>query len=674
MTDQLGGVSGGEEWEQLAVKTIRALAMDGPRKASSGHPGTAMALAPAAHVLFSRIMKFDPTDPHWPDRDRFVLSCGHASILLYSMLHLTGYKVSLDDLKSFRQLGSITPGHPENEMTQGVEVTTGPLGQGVANAVGMAVAERFLRAQYGVELSDHHIWAFAGDGCLEEGISHEAASLAGHLGLGRLVMLYDDNHITIDGPTELALNDKPAERFRAYNWHVIELGEQSNDLTALEQAFRDGAAEENRPTLIVLRSHIGWPSPEFTDSPKAHGDPFPPEEIARTKKLMGLPEDESFYVPDEVIAGYQHALEQNRSKRASWTDRVTGAGDKGKALLEQMNGDVSAGLAQPVPDFEVGAQVATRHSFQKSLNATAKGLPAILSGSADLTGNTGTKLDDGMTQSLEDPGGNQLHYGIREHAMGGAMTGMARHGGVLPLGGTFFVFSDYMRGAVRVAAISEAKVFYIWSHDSIGVGEDGPTHQPIEHLASLRAMPGLTVLRPADAYECDAAWRAALECEGPVAMILARQNTPVLAQTKALAPGRVRNGAYVLDEKGDGDPQVILVGTGSEVWLCLDAADALAADGIASRVVSMPCFEWFEALDIAAQAEVLPAEIPVLSVEAGSTFGWSRYADESIGIDRFGASGPGAKVFEYFGFTAPRIAEAAKSLIHAPKGPRRARR
>ena len=673
MTIQPGGVVGGEAWEDIAVKVIRGLAMDGPHKANSGHPGTAMALAPLAHVLFGRIMKYDPADPTWADRDRFILSCGHVSILLYSMLHLTGFDVSLDDLKDFRQLGSKTPGHPENEITPGVEVTTGPLGQGVANAVGMAVAERHLQAQYGQDLCDHTIWAIAGDGCLEEGISHEAASLAGHLGLGRLVMVYDDNHITIDGPTEIALNDNAPERFRSYNWHVIELGEESNNLDKIEQALRDGVAETERPTLIVLRSHIGWPSPKYTDSPLAHGNPFPTEEIETTKALMGLPPTESFYVPQEVLDGYQHALARNKTERAAWTQRVSAAGARGDQFLAQMNGDVSAALATPSPDFEVGGSLATRRSFGQSLNATASALPSLISGAADLTENTGTELNGGHIQDRSTPGGSQVHYGVREHGMAGAMTGMAMHGGVLPVGGTFFVFSDYMRGAVRVAAISGAKVVYVWTHDSIGVGEDGPTHQPIEHLAALRAMPGLTVIRPGDAFECDVAWRAALTTDGPVAMILSRQNLPILQETKDRATEGVIRGGYVLAERGKGTPEVVLVGTGSEVSLCLDAAEILATEGVASRVVSLPCFEWFDALPLDERLAVIPADIPALSVEAGTTFGWGSYVDESIGIDRFGASGPGAAVFDYFGLTAPRVAAAAKTLIASPQGPRRSR-
>ena len=672
MTEHVGGVEHGEEWEDLSVRVVRGLAMDMVRKASSGHPGTAMALAPLAHVLFSRVMKYDPSDPQWPDRDRFVLSAGHASVLQYSLLHLSGYDLSLDDLKAFRQLGSRTPGHPEAHMTPGVEVTTGPLGQGIANAVGMAIAERHLRATFGSDLCDHRIWAIAGDGCLEEGVSHEAASLAGHLGLGRLVCVYDDNHITIDGPTELALDDDPIARFTAYGWQVIGLGEKANDLAALEGALREGMSDESRPTLIVLRSHIGWPSPEFTDTKEAHGSPFPPEEITRTKELMGLPGDESFFVPEEVYEGFRTAQATSRSEHEAWKARCQEASDRSSAFLSAMAGSVDAALALPPTSFDVGTEVATRRAFAACLAESASALPQLVSGAADLTENTGTELPGADVQSSAFPGGSQLHYGVREHAMGSLMTGMAMHGGILPVGGTFFVFSDYMRGAVRVAAISKAKVIYVWTHDSIGVGEDGPTHQPVEHLASLRAMPGLTVIRPADANECAVAWREALKVDGPVAMILSRQNLPVLAETAALASSGVVRGGYVLAERGDGEPEVALVATGSEVALALGAADLLAGSGISSRVVSMPCMSWFASCTEQERHAILPPGLPTVSVEAGSTFGWAAYADASIGLDHFGVSAPGPVAFEHLGFTPERVAKIAESLVGRTPGPWRA--
>ena len=663
MAEHSGGVENGDEWEDLAVRTVRALAMDAVRKANSGHPGTAMALAPLAHVLFGRVMSFDPTDPAWPDRDRFVLSAGHASVLLYSMLHVTGYDLTLEDLEAFRQLGSRTPGHPEVGVTPGVEVTTGPLAQGLANAVGMAIAERQLRTSHGSDLCDHRTWVIAGDGCLEEGLSHEAASLAGHLGLGRLTCIYDDNHITIDGRTELALSDDAARRFEAYGWQVIELGERANDLAAIEAGLREAMADEDRPALVILRSHIGFPSPMFTDSPLAHGNPFPAEEIAATKELMGLDPEQSFVVAPEVLDGYLGATSRGRQAHEEWKLRVETAGERGIAFAAQVAGDLSAAIAAPLPQFETGAQIATRRSFATCLAGTAPLLPGLLSGSADLTENTGTDLPDARAQSAGDPGGRQVHFGIREHAMGAAMTGMALHGGILPIGGTFFVFSDYMRGAIRVAAISGAKVVYVFTHDSIGVGEDGPTHQPVEQLASLRAMPELSVIRPADANECAVAWRSALEADGPVALILSRQNLPVLAETALRGAEGLPTGGYVLSEFGNGSLDLSIVATGSEVNLALDAARVLADGGLTVRVVSMPCMEWYLRRPAHERDAVLPPAVPTLSVEAASTFGWSAVATQSLGIDRFGASAPGPEVFGELGITVDGVIRAARSML-----------
>jgi len=673
VSERPGGIVGGEEWEDLAVRVIRGLAMDGPRRASSGHSGTAMALAPLAHVLFSRVMTLDPDDPTWPDRDRFVLSAGHASILQYSMLHLTGYRVSLDDLRDFRRLGSITPGHPERGVTPGVEVTTGPLAQGFANAVGMAISERYLRATHGAELCDHRTWVIVGDGCLEEGLSHEAASLAGHLGLGRLVCIYDDNKITIDGPTSLALDDDAAGRFRAYGWQVVEVGEKPNDLDAIESALREAAADGSRPSLVILKTRIGWPSERFTDTKEAHGTPFPPEEIAATKERMGLPPEVDFFVPEEVLASYRTTLEPGREARAAWSERVQAAGEAGVRYLAQISGDVSPALEAPDPDFEVGGSVATRVAFGKCLAHSATILPSLMAGGADLTANTGTELSGAVVQGARTPEGTQLHYGIREHAMGAVMTGMAVHGGVVPVGGTFFVFSDYMRGAIRVAALSDAHVIYAFTHDSIGVGEDGPTHQPIEQLASLRAMPGLSVVRPADAFECAQAWRLALQADGPVALILSRQNLPALQETKDRAAEGVAKGGYVLATRGEGSPQLVLAATGSEVSLALEAADVLAAEGITTRVVSLPCLERFGQLEAAERSSVIPSDLPVLSVEAASTFGWAAWADQSVGIDRFGVSAPGPEAFAHLGVTVERVVTEARGLLGSPLGPRRQR-
>jgi transketolase len=652
---------------ELGINVVRGIAMDAPEAANSGHSGTAMALAPLAHVLWTRIMHHDPHRPDWPDRDRFVLSNGHACILQYAYLHLTGYDLSLEDLRQFRQWGSKTPGHPERLHTAGIEVTTGPLGQGFANAVGMAVAERVVRNRFGSEVCDHHTYVMAGDGCFMEGVSHEAGSLAGHLGLGRLIAFYDDNHITIDGPTELAYNDNVEERFEAYGWRVRNLGEMANDVDVLEAAIREALAApadgpDAKPNLLVLRSHIGWPSPKLTDTAEAHGSPFGADEIRVTKELLGLPPDETFWVPDEVREFYGKEIVRGAADRSAWEERFA-AWDGDRAAWEAAQaGRGVAGWADALPSFEAGTQLATRHAFNQCLNATAAGLPGLVAGSADLTGNNGVLVKGAEVQSREEQGGVQLHYGIREFGMAGAMNGMAAHGGVLPLGGTFFCFSDYMRPAVRLAALSNVHIIFSWTHDSIGLGEDGPTHQPIEQLASLRAMPQILIVRPADANETAIAWKHAVEADGPVGLVLTRQNIPVLAGTAEKAAEGLPRGGYVLADS-DGAPQVVLLGTGSEVQHCVAAAEILAGDGVAARVVSLPCWEWFDQQPKDYRGSVLPAGVPVLSIEAGSVFGWERYADDSIGIDHFGASAPVAVVMEKFGFTAEHVVERAKALL-----------
>jgi transketolase len=651
--------------ELRAINTIRGLAMDLPQAANSGHQGTAMALAPLAHVLWTRIMRYDPQDPEWFDRDRFVLSAGHASVLLYSMLHLTGYDVTMDDLKAFRQWGSRTPGHPERGHTAGVEVTTGPLGQGVGNGVGLGVSEAYLRATFGADVCDHHTFVICGDGDLSEGVSHEAASIAGHLGLGRLVYVYDDNHITIDGPTELALSDDAAKRFEAYGWHVIQLGEAANDLDVLEGAIREAMAVEDRPSLIVVRTHIAYPSPKLTDSPAAHGKAFSDEEIAATKAVMGMPPEETFHVPDDVAAFYRAAGARGAEDRARWEERLA-ASDLDRAAFDAALGATGVGdWAAALPTWEPGEKVATRVASGQCFAALTATVPGLIGGGADLSGNTGTLLKGQEQFCAETPGGKQLYFGIREHAMGAMMNGMAAHGGVVPVGGTFFVFSDYLRPAVRLASLAQHQVIYSFTHDSVGVGEDGPTHQPIEHLASLRAMPDLRVVRPADANETAIAWRDALEHRGPTALVLSRQDLPVL-ETTAGNEGASR-GAYIVAELGpetdDDLPDIILIGTGSEVAVCLEAAQALAAEEIAARVVSMPCWEDFDEQDEEYQAYVLPAEALTLSVEAGVTFGWERWASDSIGIDRFGASAPGATVLHELGINAEHVAERARALL-----------
>jgi transketolase len=607
-------------------------------------------------------MRHDPSAPDWPDRDRFILSCGHASILLYSMLYLTGYGLTLDDIKDFRQLDSRTPGHPEVHHAPGVEVTTGPLGQGFANGVGMGVAERYLRARFSPEVIDHHTFVFCSDGDLEEGISHEAASLAGHLGLGRLVYVYDDNHITIDGPTELALSDDAAMRFSAYGWDVDNIGESANDTDALEAALRRAMSVEDRPSLIILRSHIGWPAPTKTDTKEAHGSPLGEDEVRKTKEILGLPPDETFWVPDEVLEMYRQCIPRGQALRQAWQTRFDAASIDKAEFDACLHARGLTGWHTKLPTWEAGEDMATRKAINACINATADVIPGLMAGGADLTENTGTHLKGEPIQSREHPEGRAMAYGIREHGMGGVMNGMANHGGVLPVGGTFFNFSDYMKGAIRLAAMGEAKVVYAFTHDSIGLGEDGPTHQPIEQLAHLRATPGLRVIRPADANETAHAWRVAVEGDGPTALILTRQNVPVLEGTAEQYEG-VARGAYVLRDDGSGEPDLILIGTGSEVSVCVEAADVLEAEGTLVRVVSMPSWDLFEAQDDDYIESVVPADVPTLSVEAASSFGWARWADDCVSIDRFGKSAPGNEVMEDFGFTPENVADRARELL-----------
>jgi transketolase len=651
--------------EVQAVNVIRGLAMDAVQKANSGHPGTPMALAPLAHVLYTRIMHYDAGDPEWFDRDRFILSAGHASMLLYAMLYLTGFGLEMEDLKQFRQWGSRTPGHPEYGHAPGVEVTTGPLGQGLANGVGMAVAEANLRARFGAEVCDHRIYAICSDGDLSEGVSHEAASLAGHLRLGRLVYVYDDNHISIDGPTELSLSDDAAKRFEGYGWHVLRLGEVAEDMDALEAAVREAAAVEDRPSLVILRSHIGYPSPKVMDTEAAHGSPLGEEEVARVKEILGLP-PEDFWVPDEVLRMYREVGSRGAAERKAWQERVERFRATEPELAEEFDACL-AGVGRPgweakLPSWPAGESIATRVANAEVLNAVAGLVPGLIGGGADLTGNTGTKLKGFGVFSPEDRKGRQIYFGVREHAMGSSMNGMALHGGVLPFGGTFLIFSDYMRPAVRLAALSQARTAFVWSHDSVGLGEDGPTHQPIEHLASLRAIPGLRVIRPADANETPQAWRIHLTSEGPTAIILTRQKVPVLEGTAERAEAGVPRGAYVLvDEPGDLD--LVLIGTGSEVSVCVAAARLLSGNGISARVVSMPSWELFELLSPEEQAEVLPPGVPTLAVEAGASFGWERFADDVVAIDRFGGSAPGDVALARLGFTPENVAGRAQELL-----------
>ncbi|MUH57614.1 MAG: transketolase [Actinobacteria bacterium] len=638
--------------------------MDAPAKAKSGHPGTAMALAPLAVTLFSRVFRHDPTHPGWLDRDRFILSCGHASILQYGIARVFGYGITREDLLEFRQPHSRTPGHPEVGVAPTVEVTTGPLGQGIANGVGMALAERFLRASFGANLIEHHTWVIAGDGCIEEGISHEAASLAGSLKLAGLTVIYDDNRITIDGETNLALADDTPARFRAYGWNVIELGEVANDCDALEVGLRAAKAETQRPTLLVLRSHIGFPALTMIDRREAHGSPFSAEVIRDTKVALGLDPDISFNVADDLPSAMVESLVEQRSERTHWEGRLTASGELGVRLLAQV---ASGGVPTTAPlmaRYEEGTKVATRKAMQRAIDVLAPLAPGLLSGSADLTDNTGVLLPNEPAQSAENPGGRQIYYGIREFAMGAAMVGMALHGGVRPVGSTFFVFSDYVRPAIRLAALSEASVTFVFTHDSIGVGEDGPTHQPVEHLMALRAMPGLHVVRPSDANEALQLIGDVMttHTHGPTALILSRQDLPVLRGSDAEnSTAGARRGGYILRDHPNA--AFTLVATGSEVGTAVGAADELEIEGINVRIVALPCWECFEEQPKDYRQAVIRRDIPSLSIEAGATLGWAKYADESLGIDTFGISAPADFVFEYFNLTPSSVAAAVRHRL-----------
>jgi len=663
-----------DEIDELAVNTIRFLSADAVQKARSGHPGTPMALAPVAYVLFTRFLRHNPANPQWPDRDRFVLSCGHASMLLYSILHLTGYGLELADLERFRQWGSRTPGHPERGATPGVEMTTGPLGQGCATSVGMAFAEAHLAARWnapGRRIVDHRTWVLCSDGDLMEGLSNEAASLAGHLGLGKLTWIWDDNRITIEGGTELTFTEDVEARFAALGWHVQRV-EDVNDLPALAAALAAAEAETARPSLIAVRRHIASGAPNAQDTAAAHGAPLGEEEIAAAKRRLGWPSEEPFFVPAEALERCRENLPRWQEMEAAWEEELTRweAGDPLAAAewRRQQAAGLPDGWADALPRFEPGGKaVATRAASGKVLNALAGRLPELVGGSADLAPSCKTLIEGGGDAAADNPGGRNLHFGIREHAMGAMLNGMALHGGIRPFGSTFLVFSDYMRPAIRLAALMELPVIYVFTHDSIGVGEDGPTHQPVEHLLALRAIPGLTVVRPADANETAWAWREALELDHrPFALILSRQALPVLEGTAEAAREGVARGAYVLAEADGGSPRVILAASGSEVALALDARAELEAAGIPTRVVSMPSWELFDAQHPDYRRSVLPPDVPTVAVEAGVTRGWREYVGdrgEVIGVDRFGASAPGGEVMERLGLTAARVAAAARRLV-----------
>jgi len=655
-----------------SINSLRVLAMDAVEQANSGHPGTPMALAPVAYLLWTRHLKHSPAHPGWPDRDRFVLSCGHASMLLYGLLHLTGYDLSLEEIRQFRQWGSRTPGHPERGHTPGVETTTGPLGQGLANAVGMAMAERFLAASFNradASLVDHRTWVLASDGDLMEGVASEAASLAGHLRLGKLAVIYDDNHITIDGRTDLAFSESVGARFEAYGWRVLRVGD-GNDLAAIDAALTEAGAATDRPTLIVLRTIIADPAPTKRDTAGAHGAPLGAEEIRKTKAILGWP-PEPFFVPESAREDMGRAKARGAEARAAWEStrgRYAAAHPADAERFRQaMAGELPAGWDAGLPVFGVEAKsMETRKASAAALKALATSLPNLVGGSADLAGSTGTTLAAGGEFG---PGtaGQTVHWGIREHAMAAAMNGMAAHGGIRPFGSTFLVFSDYMKPAIRLAALMGLPVIYIGTHDSIGVGEDGPTHQPVEHLAMLRSIPNLVVLRPGDANETVEAWRAAIQRrEGPTLLALTRQKLPVLDRSGLGAAAGVRRGGYVLFDP-PGGPQAILLATGSELSVALDAARGLAAEGIRARVVSLPSWELFAAQPAEYRESVLPAAVRArVSVEAATSFGWQRWlgdGGEAVSLDHFGASAPGERLFEEFGFTAGRVADAVRRAL-----------
>ena len=648
------------EIDHRSIAVIKALAMDAPHAAKSGHQGTAMALAPLSHILWTRIMTYDAKEPLWPNRDRFILSAGHASILLYSMLHLTGYELSLEDLKQFRQLGSRTPGHPERGHTAGVEVTTGPLGQGFANGVGMAIAERNLRARLGNEICDHNIWVVCGDGDLSEGISHEAASLAGHLQLNRLTVIYDDNQITIDGKTDLALSDDASLRFRSYGWNVIELGDESNNLDSIESALLEAKNEEQKPSIIILKTLIGEPSPH-TNTAAVHGYSLKDDEIKETKRILEIPENETFWIPDDVLDYYRTAGSRSEEIRKNWEELSSTFGERSELWATLSGSGLTPDWQESLPTWELGEDVATRKASNECIQSLMEFMPGLIGGGADLTGNTGTSISNYGIQSHEEPEGRQIFFGVREHAMGAISNGIALHGVLFPVTGTFLVFSDYMRGAVRLAALSNAKGVFVWSHDSVAVGEDGPTHQPIEHAASLRAIPNLDVFRPADANETSSAWEIAVTHSGPSAMLLTRQDTPVI--TDAKNTDSVSKGAYIIRESTT-ENALTIIATGSEVAVACKAAEEIEQElSFGVCVVSMPCMERFERQTVEYQQSIISPTVPSISIEAGSTFGWNKWAEVTIGIDTFGTSAPGDIALTEFGISTKTLLEAANSLL-----------
>jgi transketolase len=662
--------------DELCVNTIRTLSIDAVQQANSGHPGAPMGAALMTYVLWDRHLKHNPANPRWPDRDRFVLSAGHASMLLYSLLYLTGYPgITLDDIKNFRQWDSPCFGHPEYWAVPGIETTTGPLGQGFATAVGMAVAERFLGAKFNRagngDIVDHHTYVLASDGDMQEGVSHEAAAFAGHQQLGKLICIYDSNDIQLDGPTSLAFSEDVGKRFEAYGWHVQHIN--GMDADEVEAALVAAKAETAKPSLIVAKTHIGFGSPNKHDSSKAHGSPLGAEEVALTKQAYGWPQDKFFYVPDDALAHFREAIPRGEAAQSAWESKmasyaITHPADA-KQFVDAIAGDLPGGWERALPSFTTDDKpAATRASSGATINAIASAIPLLVGGSADLSESNSTEIKDGGIMGAGEPGGRNIYYGVREHGMVACVNGMAAHGGVVPFAGTFFTFSDYCRGAIRIAALSHFRSILVFTHDSVGLGEDGPTHQPIEHLAAMRAMPIIHVIRPADANEAAMAWKAALEYSGPTALVLSRQAVPHLAGTQGGAAEGLLRGAYVVSEAEGGRPDAILIATGSEVAVAVGAQGQLRERGVRARVVSMPCWELFEDQEQAYRDEILPPQVRArVSVEAGVTLGWERWVTDEgacIGIDgRFGWSAPGAEVLRRLGFTPENVAEQTMKVV-----------
>ncbi|MGE5364858.1 MAG: transketolase [Bacteroidota bacterium] len=659
--------------DELCINTIRFLAVDTVQKANSGHPGMPMACAPIVYSLYTRFMQHNPANPGWFNRDRFILSAGHGSSLLYSILHLTGYDISLDDMKNFRQFNSKTPGHPEYEKTPGVETTTGPLGQGFANAVGLAMAEQHWSAVFNtddISLLDHYIYAIASDGDLMEGISHEAASLAGHLKLGKLIVFYDDNKISIDGSTDLSFSEDVEKRFAAYGWHTQKISDV-NQLDDIASAVENARKETTRPSIIITRTHIGYGSPNKQDKSSCHGSPLGADEVALTKSNLGWDSDKFFYIPEEAAAHYRESLVKGKLAEEKWNklleEYCSKYPAKGELFRKFISGEGFDGWEKLLPVFPAEKKMATRVASGKVLNAVAAELPVLIGGSADLTPSNNTYLNGLGDFSTASYSGRNIHYGIREHAMASVMNGMALYGSTIPYAGTFLVFSDYMKPAIRIAALSSLHVIYVFTHDSIGLGEDGPTHQPIEHLAALRAIPGLLVIRPADANETAAAWKTAISLKGtPVALVFSRQDLPVLDHAKYNTDG-LQKGAYILSDC-DGKPDIIIMASGSELHPAAQAAERLSAEGVKVRVVSFPCWELFEMQSSAYKESILPSDVKLrISAEAGISMGWDKYTGStgrSVSIESFGASAPAEILMEHFGFTAGNIFNAAKEMLN----------